>query len=653
MVKQPNRPKAVSGISNAPAARPGFSPAGGGTVGLPHSASQMRATVQVPGMTPPTGKVRRSTSQPASQSPSPAEVNQALHRGGALFSAKQFDEAEQVARLILKFLPRQADALHLLGLVMLAKGKAQEAERLMAKALKLSGNHPVLLVNLGNAARAQGNTTKALKYYERAQTLYPLHDDIYLERGILLTDSRRFKDAFDEFKMLLELKPDSLEGYSGAAHAASMLGQFRLAIEYCEQALTHFIEPPIELLAMIAMSLERLSELPEAIVAAERVLAIKPDHGSVLRVWAKAQRRLAKRDLARLATLRTQLEAIDVEAMPFEDARVIYSELAQICEESGDEDAAFEYFKKQNDKTFKIAVDLELDRTTYLNEINGLVEVYQPVLLDRIRATSERAGKPSGREADRVPVFLVGFPRSGTTLLDQILDAHPDVQVIEEQPMVRKLYDGVAALSGGYPKALASLRDDQRNKLRDLYWASVEEHGGDFSKRVIVDKMPLSIVHVPAISAVFPNARIILALRHPADCSLSCFMQDFEMNGAMLNFTSLEGVVHIYNQVMTLWQRYEAHLSLNVQRVHYERLVADLRGEVEPALNFLGLEWDEAMGDPAAHAKARGTIRTPSYAQVTQPIYGSAADRWRRYEKFMKPVLPKLEKHIQYFGYSI
>jgi tetratricopeptide (TPR) repeat protein len=653
MVKQPDRPKVTPGTLNPSVTRPGFAPVGGGTVGLPQSATQMRATVQVPGTTPPAGRPQRPMPQAAPRPPSPAEVNQALHRGGALFSAKKFDEAEQIARLILKFLPRQADALHLLGLVLLAKGDAPEAERLMARALKLSGNHPVLLVNLGNAARAQGNMAKAQKYYERAQTLYPLHDDIYLERGILFNDARRFKDAFDDFKTLLELKPDSLEGYSGAAHAASMLGQFRLAIEYCEEALKHFSEPPIEMLAMIAVSLERLSELPEAIVAAERVLAIKPDHGSVLRVWAKAQRRLAKRDLGLLTTLRKRLEANDIEAMPDEDARVIYSELAQICEESGDEDAAFEYFRKQNDKTLQVAANLDLDRTIYRNEIDGLVEAYQPELLDSIRTTSERAENSSGREADRVPVFLVGFPRSGTTLLDQILDAHPDVQVIEEQPMVRKLRDGVEALTGGYPKALATLREGQRRKLRNLYWDEVEKNGGDFSKRVIVDKMPLSIVHVPAISAIFPNARIILALRHPADCSLSCFMQDFELNGAMLNFTSLEGVAHIYSQVMTLWARYEAHLSLNVRRVHYERLVADLRGEVEPALNFLGLDWDEAMGDPAAHAKARGTIRTPSYAQVTQPIYGSAADRWRRYEKFLAPVLPTLEKHIQYFGYSL
>jgi hypothetical protein len=128
-------------------------------------------------------------------------------------------------------------------------------------------------------------------------------------------------------------------------------------------------------------------------------------------------------------------------------------------------------------------------------------------------------------------------------------------------------------------------------------------------------------------------------------------MQDFSMNGAMLNFTSIPETMRLYDQVMTLWQRYEAALALNVREVRYENLITDLRAEVEPVLTFLGLDWHEAVSDPAAHARARGTIRTPSYAQVTQPIYRSAADRWRRYEPFLAPSLPLLEKHIKHFGY--
>ena len=383
---------------------------------------------------------------------------------------------------------------------------------------------------------------------------------------------------------------------------------------------------------------------------AERVLALKPDHGACLRVWSKAKRRLAKRDPEILKSLKQRLESIDIDTMSIDDQRVVYSELAQICDELGEVDVAFDYFVKQGVKTLEAADKVELDRVTFINEVENLNKSMTPEMLARVQANSKAAPREEGA---RVPVFIVGFPRSGTTLLDQILDANPDVQVIEEQPLVRTLRRAMGDLPGGFLKNLPNLKDAQRKKLQEAYWREMEKYEPDFSKRVIIDKMPLSIVHIAVIAAVFPDAKIILALRHPADSCLSCFMQDFEMNGAMLNFTSVEQTAYLYDQVMTLWQRYASGLTLNVREVRYEKLITDLRGEVEPVLNFLGLEWDEAMADPAAHARARGTIRTPSYAQVTQPIYSTSADRWRRYEKHIAPMMPKLEKHIRHFGYSL
>lgn len=614
----------------------------------PLARQHVQPTVRIPGQAAP-------AMLNAKAGPTPAEINQALHQGGALFAAKRFADAERVAKLILQFEPKQADALHLLGLVTLAIGDAAEAEKLMLKAAKIFGK-PValLLVNLGNAARKQGKAEKALQYYAQAEGVNPRHEDVFLERGILFNDARRFKDALAEFEKLLALNPDSLAAYSGAGHAASETGQFRLAIEYCERALARFPDQPIELLAMIATSYERLSELEKAVEWAEKVLAREPLHSACLRSWSKANRRLAKGDKAVLTKLRARLEAIDVEVMSFNDGHVICSELAHICDELEDYDAAFGYFRMQNEKTLADAVRVDLDGKGFLAEVDQYLDIFDADVLQKI-AQSRAAIKEANAAGSemRAPVFIVGFPRSGTTLLDQILDANPQVQVIEEQPMMRRLSNQAAELPGGIAKGLSNFSASQRKRLRDFYERELAKHGADFSKPVIIDKLPLSILQVPVIAAVFPDAKIILALRHPADSCLSCFMQDFEMNGAMLNFTSMASTVALYDKVMTLWQRYEAHLGLDVVEVRYERLIADLRGEVEPVLDFLGLTWDEAQADPAAHARARGTIRTPSYAQVTQPIYGSAADRWRRYQHHLKDDLPVLEKHIRHFGYEL
>ncbi|MGV8997645.1 MAG: tetratricopeptide repeat-containing sulfotransferase family protein [Parvibaculaceae bacterium] len=615
----------------------------------PLARPTVQPTVRLPGQA---AAPARSAPQAG---PTKAEINQALHQGGALFAAKRFADAERVAKLILQFEPKQADALHLLGLVTLAIGDAAEAERLMLKSAKIFGKPvAVLLVNLGNAARKQGKAEKALKYYAQAEAANPRYEDVFLERGILFNDARRFKDALEQFEILLALNPDSLAAYSGAAHAESELGQFRLAIEFCQRALARFPDQPIELLAMIATAYERLSELDPAIEWCEKVLAREPLHAPCLRAFSKASRRRAKGDKQVLATLRARLEAIDVEALSLHEGRLICSELAYICDELGDHDAAFGYFKKQNDKTFTEAVQLDLDRTTFIGEVDQYLEEFDADALQKIGRSRQAAKESEGAgDQKRAPVFIIGFPRSGTTLLDQILDANPQVQVIEEQPLMRRLANQAVELPGGIVKGLSNLTASQRKRLREVYEKELKQHGADFSKPVIIDKMPLSLVQIPVIAAVFPDAKIILSLRHPADSCLSCFMQDFEMNGAMLNFTSMAKTVALYDKVMTLWQRYEAHLGLDVVEVRYERLITDLRAEVEPVLSFLGLTWDAAQADPAAHARARGTIRTPSYAQVTQPIYSSAADRWRRYEKHLAGDLPVLEKHIRHFGYEL
>ena len=347
--------------------------------------------------------------------------------------------------------------------------------------------------------------------------------------------------------------------------------------------------------------------------------------------------------------LKLRLKAVDIAAASSDDASVVYSELAHICDELGEFEEAYGYFQKLNESRSKVITEIQLNETGYRHYVETLSASMTPALLQKVKANSAVLAKEN---VGPTPVFIIGFPRSGTTLLDQIMDAHKDVQVIEERPMINALRRVIESLPGGFDKALQNLRTPQIKRLRDLYRRELEKNGADFSKRVIIDKMPLNIVHVPIIAAVFPEAKIILALRHPADSCLSCFMQDFVLNSAMMNFTSMASTVRLYDLVMGLWQRYEAHLDLNVQRVRYENLVADLRAEVSPVLEFLGLEWDEAVSDPAAHALARGTIRTPSYSQVTQPIYSSATDRWRRYAPFIADDLPVLEKHIAYFGYA-
>jgi hypothetical protein len=248
-------------------------------------------------------------------------------------------------------------------------------------------------------------------------------------------------------------------------------------------------------------------------------------------------------------------------------------------------------------------------------------------------------------------VFLIGFPRSGTTLMEQVLDSHPSLSSLEEKPAIDRVRLQLSERPEGYPDALAKLRVDELDDLRRLYFDEVTKHIGDVRQRTVIDKLPLNTIDVGLIYRLFPNARILLALRHPCDVVISCFMQAFQPNAAMIHFGSLVETARFYDRVMALWLKYASVLPLTYLSVRYEDLVEDFEGQMRRILEFLGLPWDDAVRGYADHAKSK-IITTPSYHQVVQPIYSHSVGRWLNYRQPMKDVLPILQPYIDAFGYE-
>lgn len=246
------------------------------------------------------------------------------------------------------------------------------------------------------------------------------------------------------------------------------------------------------------------------------------------------------------------------------------------------------------------------------------------------------------------PVFLVGFPRSGTTLLDTILMGHPDVVVLEEEPPLNLVDQSLGGLA-----SLATLDAAAIVKARADYYAAVDRITPLAPHQMLVDKSPLFLHKVPLIRRLFPRARFVLALRHPCDVLLSCYMSNFRLNAAMSNFLRLEDAAEFYDLTFRLWEQSVALLPVDRHTIVYERLVADVAAEVKPLFDFLGLEWREEALDHQQTAKARGLITTASYSQVTEPIYTRAAGRWQRYRHHLEPVLPVLAPWVERFGYTL
>ena len=264
-------------------------------------------------------------------------------------------------------------------------------------------------------------------------------------------------------------------------------------------------------------------------------------------------------------------------------------------------------------------------------------------------AAWDHTGAPSTAES---PVFVVGFPRSGTTLLELALDAHPQLKSMDEQRFVQDALDELVAAGADYPQRLRDVSREVLDRVRGRYWERVAKKVKLAPGERLVDKNPLNILRLPVIRRVFPNARILLAVRHPCDVILSCYMQQFRAPDFALLCRSIESLAVGFRRTFDYWYAQSALLAPAVHELKYEDFVRDFESGMRAVTDFLELPWAESMLRPAERAQAKGYISTPSYAQVTQPVNQKSVDRWRRYEKHFAGALPTLEPYLARWGYG-
>jgi hypothetical protein len=313
----------------------------------------------------------------------------------------------------------------------------------------------------------------------------------------------------------------------------------------------------------------------------------------------------------------------------------------QFLDKLGDFDAAFAAFTRMNEDAAADPPD-SVARADHYRSL--MRERMGPITAGWV-GSWKAAPVPSDRPS---PVFLVGFPRSGTTLLDTMLMGHPDVSVMEEKPVL----DAVSRDIGGFD-AIAGMDEEDVRRVRNQYFDGVARVGGDATRRVLVDKNPFHLMQVPLIHRLFPGARFILSLRHPVDVVVSCYFCNFRPTPTLDNFLRLESAAEFYDLAFAMWEKARDVIPINVHTVLYEQLVDNPEAQLRRLAEFLGLEWRDELLDHTGTAASRSLIATASYAQVTEPIYRSSAGRWERYRVHLEPVLPVLRPWAEKFGYSI
>ncbi len=246
-------------------------------------------------------------------------------------------------------------------------------------------------------------------------------------------------------------------------------------------------------------------------------------------------------------------------------------------------------------------------------------------------------------------VFLVGFPRSGTTLLDSILRSHSKINVIEENPILLDLRHTFFKSKNNDLNSLKFITQNEKDQICKDYFNKINLKE-NFKDNIIIDKLPLSIIEIGFIKCIFPKSKIILSLRHPSDVIFSCFSTLFKMNDAMINFTDWDDTVDFYNEVFSLFELYEQHLNLDYYPIKYEDIVYDFKNQLIRLLDFLGLDFESSLNNFYKVAKSRSKISTPSYNQVINPLYNTSINRWKKYSKIINSE-KKINKWIKKFNY--
>jgi Tfp pilus assembly protein PilF len=593
----------------------------------------------------------------------------------AAMHAGNYVEAERLCCERLKHTPENADVLLLLALGLQQQGRQEEAIGIYARLSQLNPDSSLHWNNYVGALSTTGDMEAAEQACREALRNTPEDANLLDKLGVILLRRGDPSGARDALLMAFGKAPDSPEIRIHAARACVECRDYRsddltrswrewlpledslqydladlkiqsgdapAALELLEDLLQR---EPADLPArlLLANVYERVNRLADAEALLDEITAAGAylDRDALCEI-AHQRAQLAYRK-GEYAAARSILEQIE----PRTDLDYVhYRSLAIVCDKIGDTAAAMEAL-----------------RTVHLRQIEELkivaphrIKEDAPVLPAAVArvAPDDFRNWPELRspEQKQSPIFIVGMPRSGTTLLEQMLDAHPRLQSMDERPFFNILSSQLDNYGVRIPQDLGRLDQRDCDELRKGYLLLACSKVPRKWDAQLVDKNPLNMLWVPMIHRLFPEAKFILALRHPCDVILSCYMQNFRSAVLAAASASLERLAHAYVAAMECWLYHVNLIKPDVFVSRYEDLVADTPGQTRRLAEFLELDDPGSMLLFDARAREKGYIATPSYTQVIEPINRKGLNRWHRYREYFEPVLPILRPMLDHWGYA-
>jgi len=510
------------------------------------------------------------------------------------------------------------------------------------------------LMKQGKAFRMQQNLPRARQCYEGVLALLPDYVSALLSLSQCVARMRDIDTGIELGRRAIGIDPFSALLHGNLADILLMGGDTEGATECAERALEidpHQIFPRI-ILSQIA---EQEGDYDRAIGYLRRAMKELPSDPHLIHSLARVYRFNKQVEEAR-QLLEPLLERED---LPSGIRIKGFHEIGMVYDQLGRSDEAYSSFEEYsrlmkeaisaNDRSKGFQFDIIRDYGEYLRDNpDGLKRFAE--MGERLRGVDVASGRPR-------LAFLVGFPRSGTTMTEQIFDSHGEIVGVEEPPYLedmKKRWREMVGNSGDIKGDFDRLDEEQIVELRRYFWSLVDDDLGAEaldSAAIFVYKHPLLINELSFINVIFPDSKVIVALRDPRDCCLSCFMQDFGASSGMIHFLSLVDTCELYDAVFGLYLSSRELFTFDCIEIRYEDTVRDLEAQARRCIEFFDLEWDPAV--LRFHERAREKyIPTPSFAAVNEPVNTKAIARWKRYEKYFEPCVAYLSPYVREFGYG-
>jgi tetratricopeptide (TPR) repeat protein len=623
-----------------------------------HSAGHLDAAI---------GHLEDATAHPRAPSPWHANLAEMLRQRGRLA------DAERAARKAIALDANYPGALNNLGIVLQEVGKFAESRTVLDRLVALQPNNPEARNNLGNTLKLLGDLKSAQAHWARALELRPNYAEVYSNMSLLFTEQAQYGLAIDSALRAIRINPRLADAYINLATTETARLRYADALRHAD-ALLAFAPNNVLGLAARATSLTHLDRLDEALASARRAVQLDPQQADAQLALANVEQSLGHYDAAvtaydraaRLpgrvnekaliakALLLNEFGRTNDAAIAFDRAVSAYPRSANAWFNRADltrfkpDDPALAHMQRLYDEgdalsaTDRMLLNFALGKA-YL-DLGDSDRAFHHLALGNAakRATfhydsaatatwmrsiprtfsGDMLARHAGEGAPSdLPIFIVGMPRSGTTLVEQILASHRDVRGLGE---LRYLANSIDAI-GGYPDLVGGLSPGRLRSLGEHYLGRVQPLAQ--GRRRVVDKMPANMIYTGLIHLMLPGAKIIHARRDPVDTCLSCYTKLFASEQAFTYDLTELGEFHLaYQQLMAHW-RSVLPASAMIE-IDYESVVDDVEGVTRQMLDWLGLPWDPNCLD---FYRTNRAVRTASVNQVRQPIYVTAKGRWRKH----------------------